>query len=886
MITNHLTAVALITGAVIATLVTPAHSQECLIEQTSSRTGTTISLDLQSGCTTEARESFSAATLYWADFLYSPVTISVVGNFKPLSCSATSATLGSAGPTTAHENFTNAPDTNVYYPQALANSISRTDLSPANSDISMNYNNAIGTAGCLESSNGWYFDDGSSASVPAGYVDLYGVIQHELGHGLGFLSLYGSDGAALNGRTDSYSQHLYSETAGQYITSLSTASVGSAFISNGNLTWGGAAVDALSGTLSAGTTNSNVRMYAPNPYQSGSSVSHFDTALEPGELMEPMKLPREETNFPLTKNLFRDIGWITLPDPPALSASSVTADSITVSITPPAQSGGATILNYTVSCGTQSTTSSGSTATVTGLQAGTQYSCSAVTTTAIGTSDPSAVLVQSTSQPSTGGACTIERKSDRTGTIISIDLQTGCTTEAEETFGAAALFWADFLASLVEITVQGNFQALTCDKNSAVLGSAGPYNAYSNFAGAPESNVFYAVALRNSLNGADIEPSNPDIVMQYNNAIGTEGCLESVLGWYLDDGTATSIPAGYIDLYGTIQHELGHGLGFLSYYSSSGAFPQAFYSDSYSQYLYDEVLGSLVDTPLSDSDRAQAFISQGNLTWSGAAVDEESGTLAAGKTNGRVRMYAPNPYAAGSSVSHFDTAVEPSELMEPIKVARQLTNFHLTKNVMRDIGWITLPDAPSISLASRTESSLGFSLSPPKLDGGRTILNHTIECGSEGGAPKTATSASTSIQVTGLSQGVEYECTGFTTTAAGTSDGGNIITQRTDDAPVAFIASVKTGDEELIFTIGITYEHSLPILEYSVTCSDGENTKVGTSATSTVTVTGLENDVAYSCSATATNALGVGPSSPLTNGLMTEFSGGGLPIWLLYQATQ
>ncbi|GIR69305.1 MAG: hypothetical protein CM15mP74_05560 [Halieaceae bacterium] len=167
--------------------------------------------------------------------------------------------------------------------------------------------------------------------------------------------------------------------------------------------------------------------------------------------------------------------------------------------------------------------------------------------------------------------------------------------------------------------------------------------------------------------------------------------------------------------------------------------------------------------------RSSAFISQSLLTWSGPAVDSESDTLAAGNTNGNVRMYAPNPYQSGSSVSHFDTVVEPSELMEPFKVARAATNFHLTRHAMRDIGWITLPEPPVIALDSVTTNSLTLSITPP---------NHTGESLAKLYSAMRATSvtsASTTITVSGLSQGAQYDCYGWSNTAVGQSDPSNLI---------------------------------------------------------------------------------------------------------------
>jgi hypothetical protein len=66
--------------------------------------------------------------------------------------------------------------------------------------------------------------------------------------------------------------------------------------------------------IRAGADSSNrALMYAPNPYQGGSSVSHFDTSALPNQLMEPAingDLTHEVT-IPqdLTFELLKDIGW-------------------------------------------------------------------------------------------------------------------------------------------------------------------------------------------------------------------------------------------------------------------------------------------------------------------------------------------------------------------------------------------------------------------------------------------------------------------------------------------------------------------------------------------------------------------------------------------------
>jgi hypothetical protein len=54
-------------------------------------------------------------------------------------------------------------------------------------------------------------------------------------------------------------------------------------------------------------------MYTPNPYQGGSSVSHFDTSAFPNLLMEP-NINGDLTHnvmppWDLTLPLLKDIGW-------------------------------------------------------------------------------------------------------------------------------------------------------------------------------------------------------------------------------------------------------------------------------------------------------------------------------------------------------------------------------------------------------------------------------------------------------------------------------------------------------------------------------------------------------------------------------------------------
>lgn len=65
----------------------------------------------------------------------------------------------------------------------------------------------------------------------------------------------------------------------------------------------------FSDTELAGANSGFLRLHAPNPLQSGSSISHWTTAAEPSLLMEPAITPDLTDDVDLTLDHFTDIGW-------------------------------------------------------------------------------------------------------------------------------------------------------------------------------------------------------------------------------------------------------------------------------------------------------------------------------------------------------------------------------------------------------------------------------------------------------------------------------------------------------------------------------------------------------------------------------------------------
>ncbi len=250
--------------------------------------------------------AFQHAADIWAARLSSAVEIEIEATFDPLSCDATLATLGAAGPTTVHRDFPGAPVASRYYPQALANSLAGSDLDPQ-PDVFAFFNSSLGTTCAFP--NVWYY--GLDASPTGNDIDFVSVVLHEIGHGLGFLSLValGSGGKFL-GFDDSFMVHLEDHSTGASFPDMSNAERRAAHIDTGDLHWVGVSVGTAAATLTSGRDplSGHVEMYAPNPIEPGSSVSHFSTSLSPDEAMEPFYVgPKHDPGLAL--DLMFDIGW-------------------------------------------------------------------------------------------------------------------------------------------------------------------------------------------------------------------------------------------------------------------------------------------------------------------------------------------------------------------------------------------------------------------------------------------------------------------------------------------------------------------------------------------------------------------------------------------------
>lgn len=251
---------------------------------------------------------FQQAANIWGGALSGDIPVIVEASFDGMFCDASSAVLGSAGPITLAADFTNAPQVNTWYHSALANALAGEDMDPAGGDISAAFNSNINNStGCL-AGTGWYLglDNNEGADI-----DLLPVVLHEIGHGLGFSTFVDeASGAWFLGQPDAFGSFVRDNSLGLQWKQMTKLQRKNSAVNTGNLVWSGSHVTAASGGLSGGKDGGGrVRLYAPNPVEPGSSVSHWDTSATPSLLMEPFITRELASDLDLTDELMKDIGW-------------------------------------------------------------------------------------------------------------------------------------------------------------------------------------------------------------------------------------------------------------------------------------------------------------------------------------------------------------------------------------------------------------------------------------------------------------------------------------------------------------------------------------------------------------------------------------------------
>ena len=253
------------------------------------------------GFTTAARNAFQAAVNIWETKITSGVTIRIQATFENLG---NTGILGQAGPTTLHRNFSGG-QSNTWYPQAIANKLAGSDLDSTSPDISASFNSNFPN---------WYF--GTGGPGPSNTYDFETVVLHEIGHGLGFLLSFRQSGTqiihgfSVGGVSSPFIEDKFAtDNQGQLANRFPSGSTNfKNAVTGNNLFW--------NGNRGKQANNGNrPKLFAPNPFQPGSSASHLNEATfgqgNANSLMTPFLNQGERVVNPgnITIGILGDSGW-------------------------------------------------------------------------------------------------------------------------------------------------------------------------------------------------------------------------------------------------------------------------------------------------------------------------------------------------------------------------------------------------------------------------------------------------------------------------------------------------------------------------------------------------------------------------------------------------
>jgi photosystem II stability/assembly factor-like uncharacterized protein len=260
-----------------------------------------------SGFPSQAQAAFQYAVNIWASLLNSNVKINVFARYTSFSSGSTS--LGRTWTTmvTNGFGFLNQPVPNTYYPVALANKLAGYTINDGD-DMRVEMNSDYGDGR-------WYF--GTDGRPGSNQYDFVSVVLHELCHGFGCTA-----GVSYNNGIGSYDiypyiydRFLYNGSGQALINFAKNSTALGSLLTSNNLYWRSPSV-------------SNAKIYAPSPYESGSSISHLDQTTYSNEMMSPQIGRGTAKQSPgIALNQLRDMGWGLPPAAPfGDAAKAITTD--------------------------------------------------------------------------------------------------------------------------------------------------------------------------------------------------------------------------------------------------------------------------------------------------------------------------------------------------------------------------------------------------------------------------------------------------------------------------------------------------------------------------------------------------------------------------------
>ena len=244
----------------------------------------------------DVKAVFEKAAATWSTVFSSDVPINVYVKWASLAANV----LGSAGASVNVRNFVGANRLNTFYPIALAEKMTHKNLNGSNADIVATFNSDF---------TAWYI--GTDGVPTINQIDLYSVVLHEMGHGLGFIGQVSVDNSEAGyGYPGIFDQYMVNAANVALMDTNSFKNPSAALytqITSGKINLSSPAI--LRDNGSAG------KLYTPSAYSAGSSIYHVDQVKykvgDANALMTPQIARGEVTRSigPIVTSAFNDFGW-------------------------------------------------------------------------------------------------------------------------------------------------------------------------------------------------------------------------------------------------------------------------------------------------------------------------------------------------------------------------------------------------------------------------------------------------------------------------------------------------------------------------------------------------------------------------------------------------
>ena len=541
------------------------------------------------------------------------------------------------------------------------------------------------------------------------------------------------------------------------------------------------------------------------------------------------------------------------PDAPTSVTATAGLSQAVVTWVAPTNTGGGSISSYTVTSspgGFTATTANGSTttATITGLTPGTAYTFTVSATTAGGTGAASSASNSVTPYTTPGAPTAVNA--------------TAGSSQATVSWNAPASNGGSAITSYTVTSSPGGFTATTANGSTTTATVTGltPGTAYT-----------FTVVATNA-GGAGTASSASNSVTPYTTpgaptgVTATAGSSQASVSWtapasnggnVISSYTVTSSPGGFTatTANGSTTTATVTGLTPGTAYTftvratnAGGAGTASVASNSVTPYT----------TPGAPTGvTATAGSSQASVSWTAPASNGFSAITSYTVTSNPGGFTATT--ANGTTTTATVTGLTPGTAYTFTVAATNIGGTGTASSASNSVTPYTTPGAPTGVTATAGSSQATVSWTAPASNGFSAIATYILTSSPSSGVNVVS---GTSTTVTGLTPGTEYTFTARATNAAGTgpisSPSNSVTPYTTPDAPTAVVATGGIGQASISWAAPVSDGYSA-ITQYTVTASPGGQTT--TSATTSVTMTGLTVGTAYTFTVTATNLAGTSTAS-------------------------